>query len=295
MACRFEITLSDEHAARVPAALAALAEADRLEAALTIFRPTSEVMRLNAAAHAADAIVSDELFALLDRCRALHAETGGAFDVTSLPLSRAWGFLARRPARPSDDVLAEARRAVGMERVALDPGRRAVRFLGPGMAVNFGSIGKGYAVQRIAGALTALGAGDALVSAGGSSIAAVGSRRWPVDVVARAAGRTIARVGLRRAALGTSGAGEQFVDVDGVCRAHVIDPRTGWPVAGVLSASVVTDDAADADALATACFVGGEPVARMVAARSRTLVILAPEDGRTLVLGSHPSVIVEAS
>jgi thiamine biosynthesis lipoprotein len=135
------------------------------------------------------------------------------------------------------------------------------------------------------------------VSAGGSSVAAVGPRRWPVDIVARGAGRTIARLGLRQAALGTSGAGEQFLDVDGVRRAHVIDPRSGWPAAGMLSASVITDDAADADALATACLVGGEGVARLVASRPRTLVILAPDGpgASPLVIGSHPSVIVEAS
>jgi thiamine biosynthesis lipoprotein len=297
MACRFEVTLSDEEASLVPAALEALGEAERVEATLTVFRPSSEVMRLNADAHAREVIASDDLFGLLERCRALHADTGGAFDPTTLPLSRAWGFLDRRPARPSDEALAAARRAVGMDRVALDPGCRGVRFLAPGMALNFGSIGKGYAVQRIADALAARGAADALVSAGGSSVAAVGPRRWPVDVVARAAGRTIARLLVRQAALGTSGAGEQFLDVDGVRRAHVIDPRSGWPAAGVLSASVVTDDAADADALATACFVGGVDVARLVAARPRTLVILAPDEAGapSVVIGSHPSVIVEAS
>jgi thiamine biosynthesis lipoprotein len=297
MACRFEVTFSGEHAAWVPAALQALGEAERVEAALTVFRPSSEVVRLNAEAADREVKASEDLFALLMRCRALHADTGGAFDVTTMPLSRAWGFLERRPARPTGEALAEARRAVGMDRVALDAERRGVRFLSRGMALNFGSIGKGVAVQAVADALAALDAGDALVSAGGSSVAAVGPRRWPVDVVARAAGRTIARLRLKGAALATSGAGEQFLDVDGVRRGHVIDPRTGWPAAGVLSASVVTDDAADADALATACFVGGEAVARAcAAARPRTLVILAPAtgDGRTLVLGSHPSVNVEA-
>lgn len=297
MACRFEVTLSDEMAPLVPAVLEALGEAERVESLLTVFRTSSEVGRLNGEAATRAVTASEELFTLLERCRDLHAATGGAFDPTTLPLTRAWGFLERRPARPTDDALVEARGSAGMDRVALDQECRAVRFLASGMGLNFGSIGKGYAVQRIADALASRGAADALVSAGGSSVAAVGPRRWSVDVVARAAGRRIARLRMRRAALGTSGAGEQFLEVDGVRYAHVIDPRTGWPVAGTLSASVVTDDGADADALATACFVGGEDVARSVAARPRTLVILArvDPDAPVLVFGSHPSVTVEAS
>jgi len=296
MACRFEVTLSGERAADIPAALEALAEAGRLEEALTVFRPASEVVRLNQAAADRAVRVSDTLFDLLARCRDLHSATGGAFDVTTAPLSRAWGFLDRRPARPDDVALTTARAAVGMDRVVLDPEARTVRFLAPGMALNFGSIGKGLAVGAIARALALRGAHDALVSAGGSSVVALGRRPWPIDVVARAAGRTIARLALRDAALATSGAGEQFLDLDGVRHAHVIDPRTGWPVAGILSATVVTDDAAEADAVATASFVGGEAVARAWCARQpRTLVLMTPAGAgaATMVIGAHPSVTVE--
>lgn len=295
MACRFEITLSSERAADVPAALDALAEAGRLEAALTVFRPSSDVMQVNRTAGDAPAPVGDELFALLTTCRRLHDETGGAFDVTTTPLSRAWGFLDRRPARPSDEALAAALAAVGMTRVALDAEARTVRFLAAGMALNFGSIGKGFAVARIADALRARGATDALVSAGGSSVAAVGRRRWSVDVVSRASARCVARLALRGAALATSGAGEQFVGVDGTRRGHVLDPRTGWPAAGILSASAVADDAAEADALATAFFVGGLELARAYCdTHPRTMALIVPEGAETaVVIGTHPSVIVE--
>ena len=294
MACRFEVTLSEERAGDVAAAVDALGEAERLESALTVFRPSSAVMRLNQAAAVRPVVVDDELFALLERCRSLHDETDGAFDVTTTPLSRAWGFLDRRPARPSAEALGAARAVVGLSRVALDPDERTVRFVAHGMALNFGAIGKGYAVARIAARLASHGARDALVSAGGSSVAAIGPRRWPVDVVSRTAGRAVARLSLSQAALGTSGAGEQFVEIDGVRHGHVIDPRTGWPARGVLSASVIADDAADADALATACYVGGEPVARRCAeGHSRRLVILVPESGASLVIGGHPSVTVE--
>jgi thiamine biosynthesis lipoprotein len=293
MACRFEVTLSGERASAVPQAVDALGEAERIESALTVFR-SSAVTRLNSNAADGPVVVDDELFALIERCRMLHEQTEGAFDITTTTLSRAWGFLDRRPLRPAAPALDAARAAVGLERVALDATERSVSFLAPGMALNFGAIGKGYAVARIAAQLASRGTDDALVSAGGSSVAAIGPRRWPVHIVSRAAGRVVARVRLKDAALGTSGAGEQFIDIDGIRHGHVIDPRTAWPARGVLSASVIADDAADADALATACFVGGEAIARACTAHPRRLVVLVPEAGPALVIGHHPSVAVEA-
>jgi thiamine biosynthesis lipoprotein ApbE len=121
------------------------------------------------------------------------------------------------------------------------------------MALNLGAIGKGFAVQAIGAALWRRGVRHALVSAGGSSVIALGGpdRGWRVDVMGGPQRQRLTGLRLRNAALGTSGAGEQFIEVNGTRYGHVIDPRTGWPASGVLSASVVTADAATADALAT--------------------------------------------
>jgi thiamine biosynthesis lipoprotein len=139
------------------------------------------------------------------------------------------------------------------------------------------------------------GVGHALVSAGGSSVLALGGRGrgWPVDVSSPAAGadaaaagdrarrsKRLARVHLRDGALGTSGVGEQFIMADGMRYSHVIDPRTGSPSRGVLSATVVTADAADADALSTAFLIGGEELARRYCeSHPGTLVLLMPDEG----------------
>ena len=133
MACRVEITMSSEDAGDVPAAREALDEADRIEAALTVFRDTSEVARVNA--HAADepVAVGVELFELLRLSRELHARTEGAFDVTAAPLTRRWGFLERQGRIPEPSALAAAHACVGMEGVALDTINRSVRFDRPGM------------------------------------------------------------------------------------------------------------------------------------------------------------------
>jgi FAD:protein FMN transferase len=298
MACRFEVTLADEHASAVGAARDALAEAGRLEDALSIFRATSELSRLNQLGATGPVRVTDELYDLLALCGELSTATDGAFDVTSTPLSACWGFLRRQPVVPTTEALDAARAVVGAERVVLDPATRTVRFDRHGVGVNLGAIGKGYAVQAVASSLWERGVHNALVSAGGSSVVALSGQApgWQVAVTTtRAVGR-LARLRLRNVALGTSGAGEQYFELEGTRYAHVIDPRTGRPCSGIVSASVVTADAARADALATAFFVGGLELARRYcASHPETLALVTPDDGqlRTIVVGSCRGAIVE--
>ena len=157
--------------------------------------------------------------------------------------------------------------------------------------------------------LAAAGVGEALVSAGGSSVLAMGAPDggWTIDVKSRQARRErLARLHLKsgpperghvcQIALATSGAGEQFVDVDGTRYGHVIDPRTGWPARGVLSVSVVADDPAAADALSTAFLVGGPALAEQYcASHAETLALVTPDDGHEcpLVFGSHRGATIE--
>ena len=298
MACRFEVTLAPADAGHVDAARAALDETDRIEQLLTVFRETSELSRLNREASAGPVQTKPEVFELLERCARLHAETGGAFDITSTPLSRCWGFLRREGRLPAPDEIARARALVGTSRIALDRGAFSVRFASPGMALNLGAIGKGYAVDRMGRLMQGRGVQHALISAGGSSVLAVGGRGrgWSVDIRSRQVARErVARVWLRDVALGTSGAGEQFVLVDGLRYGHVIDPRTGWPARGMLTASVVTADAATADALSTAFLIGGRDLAkRYCDSHPGTLALLTLDDGteRPQVFGSCPGAQV---
>jgi FAD:protein FMN transferase len=301
MACRFEVTLHGENGRHVPAAREGLDEVDRVESALTVFRETSDLVRLNRAASDGPAPADPELFGLLRLCRQLHAATGGAFDITTTPLSRCWGFLKREGRLPSPEEMAEARARVGMDRVELDEAARTVRFARPGMELNLGSIGKGYALGRVGTLLKERGVGDALVSAGGSSVLALGGddEGWVVDVRSRQVKRDrLARLRLRDAALGTSGAGEQFVEIGGTRYGHVLDPRTGFPASGVLSASVVTGEPALADALSTAFLVAGPDVARRYCDdHPGTLALVTCDDGteRPRVFGACPGAILEAT
>jgi thiamine biosynthesis lipoprotein len=299
MACRFEVMLPGEDVAHVPAANDALTEAGRLDALLSVFRDTSELSLVNRCAAREPVHVSAELFGLLQQCRDLHRATGGAFDVTTTPLSRCWGFIRREGRVPTATEIDDARAVVDMSSVELDESTRTVRFHRAGMELNLGSIGKGYAVQCIASALLRRGVRRALVSAGASSASVLGGRGegWPIDVISRrAAHRRLARLRLRHGAMGTSGAGEQYIDAQGTRYGHVLDPRTGWPSQGILSVTVVTADGAAADALATAFLVGGRDlVQRYCDAHPETLALLTPEDGseRPIVIGRYDGAIVE--
>ena len=290
MACNFEITLDQDDAACVPAAQAALNAVDAIEAQLTVFRDTSAIAELNRRAGSGDATCDANVFALLSRCRELSDDTDGAFDITSTPLSRCWGFLRREGRVPTDHEIERARAMVGIRKVWLDRDHSTVRFLEPGVELNLGAIGKGYALDRIAALLGDAGVEHALLSAGQSSVLAIGGRGrgWPIDIVSPRRVGAIARVWLRDAALGTSGAGTQFAVVDGRRYGHVIDPRTGRPAEGMLSASVIGGSAADADALSTAFLVGGPLLAqRYCDDHPGVLVLLTREDdsSTTLVIG----------
>jgi len=294
MACRFEVTLDDQDARHVEDARAALDEIDAIEAALTWFRETSELTRVNREAASGPVAVGPFMAGILSLCRELHAATGGAFDPASTALSRCWGFLERRPHLPAEAELAAARAASGMDKVVLDDAARSVRFTVPGVELSFGAVGKGWALDRVARSLRERGVSRALVSAGGSSQRGWGPQEWELSL--EPGRRELARLRLANAALATSGAGEQHFEEHGRRYGHVLDPRTGWPAEGVQSASVLASEAAVADALSTAFLVGGPQLAETVCeARPGTfaLFVLEAQPDVILTVGNRDGVSVE--
>ena len=168
-------------------------------------------------------------------------------------------------------------------------------FARPGVELSFGAIGKGYALDRMAIVLRERGARRTLLSAGRSSVLAIGGRGrgWPIDVRPRLAGQPAGRLWIRNGAVGTSGAGEQFIVADGKRYGHVLDPRTGRPAEGVLAASVVTHDAASADALSTAFLIGGAELARAYCDAHPGTMAIVVEDEATRVFGRYDGATLE--
>jgi thiamine biosynthesis lipoprotein len=267
MACRFEVAFN---AGEVPGATALAIDAldlvEEIEGRISVYRDTSELARINATAAAGWQPVSRDVAGLLARARELWQVTGGAFDIAAGPLVRAWGFLQRQGKTPPADDLAEALARSGMRHVEIDLEGRRVRFTRPGVELNPGAIGKGWALDRALDRLEAAGVRNVLLHGGASSVRAAGiqgpavpgRRGWRVGLVhPLRPGRRLATLTLVDRALGTSGSGTQFFLDRGRKIGHILDPRTGLPAEGVLSATVLAPTAADADALATALSVLG--------------------------------------
>jgi thiamine biosynthesis lipoprotein len=268
MACTFEMIFNaGEHPEATDRAIEALDAVDAVEAILSVHREESEASRLNRMAAGGYCGVSGEMLEVLLRSRSLWERTGGGFDPATGALVRAWGFHRREGRLPGDAALQAARDSSGMHLVEIDPERRSVRFLREGVALTFAAIGKGWAVDRAVDRLReGIGEGlSVLVKGGASSVRAVGSQGsttgrtgWRVGLVHP--GRPTVRLGtftLRDRSLATSGSQTQFFVDRGRRLGHLLDPRTGRPAEGVLSATVLAPEACDADALATAAYVRG--------------------------------------
>lgn len=261
MACQFEIFLPAGKRSKIRVVHEALNEVGRLEAQMSIFRENSEVSRLNRTAHERPEEVEKGLFELLRLAVTLSGQTAGAYDVTASPLWRCWGFSTREVRVPSSEEIRQTRERVGFHLLELDSSRSSVFFQRPGVEINLGSIGKGYALDREGEILKSAGLTDALLHAGHSSILALGhspagGEGWKVSIRhPLEKKRDAAAVRLQGRGMGTSGAGEQYFIWEGEKYGHVIDPRTGFPADAHLSATAIAPAAAEADALSTAFFI----------------------------------------
>ena len=298
MATQFEIVLPFGTPDAVSMGENAFDLLDSLEEQMTVYRESSEISRLNRRAFGSCVRVEARLFQLLETAARIHRETEGAYDITAGALIKAWGFF-RGPRRvPTEEERDAARQRVGMDKVTLDPERRTVRYQRPGVEINLGSIGKGYALDRMARRLREQwGCGRMLLHGGTSSVYGGGSppndeRGWQVGILHPwDRSRRLARVWLRDRALGTSAATHQHLEYNGRKLGHLLDPRTGWPASGLASVSVVAPSAAEADALSTAFYVGGVELAeRYCAAHSGIGAILLPdgESAELIVMGLGP-------
>jgi FAD:protein FMN transferase len=301
MAATFELFLSIAVPDAMSLAEAALDEVARLEEQLTVFHDHSEVSRLNRnAAHGA-VVVEDRLFRLLELAVNLHRSTQGAFDITTGALTKAWGFYRRQGRVPSPEEQAEAMSRVGSQHLVLDAERRTLRYLRPGLEINLGSIGKGFALDRAAEMLhDHYGVTNALLHGGQSSVFALGTepgsgRGWAVGIRHPfQRDRRLAVVRLRNRGLATSGAIYQHLEYNGRRLGHILDPRTGWPAEGMASATAIAPTAAEADALSTAFFIlGVEPARAYCESHPGTAAVLVPEapDAVPVVIGLTPEEI----
>jgi thiamine biosynthesis lipoprotein len=242
---------------------AAFDEAHRLDELLSNYKSASEWSRINREAAAAPVAVSSESFQLLSDCMKYSRASEGTFDVTVGPLMRAWGFFGGDRHVPSPEQIREMLELVGYRHVHLNARKRTVRFDRPGVEIDPGGVGKGYAVDRMVEILRAKGVRNALVGASGSSIFGLGSppeesRGWPISIADPWDHRKNgARVFLKDMSLSTSGNYEKSFRVAGHRYSHIMDPRRGVPAESAVQVTVVAPRGIDGEVWSKPYFIQG--------------------------------------
>jgi len=261
----------------------AFAIVDQLESLLSNYQPRSELSRINREAGSHAVTTDPETFRFLKESLAWSALSDGAFDITVGKLMKVWGFFRSTGHVPTDAELARVRAETGWKRVVLTAGTRTVRFTAPHVELDPGGIGKGFAVDAAIHELRADGVRAALLSAGSSTIYALGAppdaTGWKVRVPdPQHRGADLSTIVLHDTSLSTANCSEKHFVVGGHQYCHIMDPRTLRPVEGRLQATVIASSATDSDALSNVMFVLDE------AGRRRVMASLPRADAALVVL-----------
>lgn len=256
--CEVQYVCADADAAR-SFEVAVMSWVAAFEAKYSRFRPDSLVSRINAAAGREWVEIDEEMERFLDLCGSLYAMTHGLLDVTALPLMRLWDYKAAVPRIPTKDEIAGAQRLVGWKKVERGPGR--VRLPETGMAIDFGGWGKEYAVDAAAGIARLHHITCALVDFGHDIHTigkAPGKPGWHVGLEdpTRPGIACWSSIALASRSVASSGDYLRGFTVGGVRYGHIVDPRTGYPVAhGARQVTVIAPTCLQAGVLSTTAFI----------------------------------------
>jgi len=294
--CQIKLWAPKEKAEKATSeAVAAISEVER---ACSVFDKASELSRLNASAFDAPFACSPLLWEVLSHSRRFSEISGGAFDVTIKPLMALWGFYRKRGELPSKEEVAEAMKTVGMDKLQFDDAARSVKFAVKGMGIDLGGVAKGFALDKAAERVLALGVSRGMINIGGNirclplpppgaDAYVVGVRNpfTPVDdpktgTLQRSPfsgedGSLCGHVKLLNASIGTSGDYERYVVIGGRHLTHLMNPKTGLPVENMIAVTVMTPLGVESDGLSKAPFINGPDAAKEICSRiPRTSVLV---------------------
>jgi thiamine biosynthesis lipoprotein len=288
MGTRITVELRAADAAKGSAAIdAVMAEMRRIDKLMSHYKPDSELSQINLRAAQEPVAVDRELFDLLKLSLHFSEITDGAFDITYAGVGHLYDY--RQHIRPTEAQIQAALPTVNWRNLILDPDKLTVKFAMPGMRIDVGGIGKGYAVDRCIGILQSLGITHALVTAGGDSriIGDRDGRPWVVGIRhPDDPNKIVTRLPLVDIAMSTSGDYYRFFDEGGVRYHHIIDPHTGHSASRVRSATILGPTATETDGLSKTAFVlGAEKTLELINRMPKFDAIFITPDGR--VLYSH--------
>jgi len=279
-----------------------LDEIERIESQLSRYDSASQIARLNRLGALQPVRMEPQIFNLLQQCRDLTELTKGAFDITSGPLLRCWGFADRDYRKPSQQSLEQAMECVGMHHVEFHPDHYSVSFDREGVSLDLGAVGKGYAMNCAREILQDYEITSGIIHGGTSTVCAIGcppeDDAWHVGIVrpekdpaspfsdseALANPATprdlLSQIPLKNRSLSVSAVWGKYFQQDGKNYGHVIDPRTGHPTQGIWLSALVGQDAMVTDALTTAMLVDGSDLAKRLHTEDPALAwLIIQEEG----------------
>jgi FAD:protein FMN transferase len=259
MGTRVYVQLWSEDAAKGNAAIdAVMQDMRRIDDLMSHYKPESQLSQINARANREPVQVDKELFDLIKLSTYYSQITQGAFDITYASV----GYLYNYPEHihPTEAQITDALPAVNWHNMLLDEAHHTVRFEHPGMRIDLGGIGKGYAVDHGIDILKARGIEHAVVTAGGDTRILGDHMGRPWLVAIRHPDnpqKVVTRIPLSDSAMSTSGDYERYFDEDGVRYHHIIDPHTGHSASKVRSATILAPTATQTDGMSKTAFVLG--------------------------------------
>lgn len=265
MGSRFDITVVAEDSTKAVSYIdLAIEEMTRIEKLISSWDPNSQTSEINRNSGIKPVKVDKELFDLIARSIAISKLTDGAFDISYASMDKIWKFDGSMKTMPSEADIKASVSKVGYQNIILDKENTTVFLKIPESKIGFGAIGKGYAADKAKALLMSKGVSAGIINASGDMNTwgkQPNGDEWKVAITNPLnKNKAFALLPINEGAVVTSGNYEKYVNFNGKQYTHIIDPRTGYPSTGIISATVFAPKAELADALATSVFVMGKEV-----------------------------------
>jgi thiamine biosynthesis lipoprotein len=263
MGNNFELSVVGDNAAKAEDQIeSGIAEIRRIEKLLTTFSDDSQTNEINRNAGVQPVKVDKQVYNLVERSLKISSLTQGAFDITYGSIDKSlWNFDVNMKLLPDAETARRSVRLINYNNVILDAANTTIFLKEKGMRIGFGGIGKGFAAERAKMIMKEHGAESGIVNASGDLTAwglQPNGKKWTVGIVKPDASHEVfSYLEISGLAVATSGNYEKFAVIDGKKYSHTINPRTGLPVTGIKSVTIISTNAEVADAMATPVMIMG--------------------------------------
>lgn len=260
MGSMFDITVVAEDAIKAEYYIqSAVDEMSRIEYLISDWKPQSQISEVNRNAGIRAVKVDKEVFDLTQRAIQYSIISDGAFDISFASMDKIWKFDGEMEQLPDSATIQKAKEKIGYQNIILNSEESTIFLKLPGMKIGFGATGKGYAADRGREILQAQGVLSGIVNASGDMTIWSDKKRWKIGVASPSRGQRLLKVvSIKNGAVTTSGDYNKYIEIDGKRYSHIINPRTGIPVTGLVSVTVFGDSAELANGLSTSIMVLGK-------------------------------------